>query len=447
MPLSARRLAFNIIKAVAQGAYADVALQRILSKEPHSLDRKLATELAYGCIRRQRTLDTLIDQFATKLAKDQPPDLRIVLQLGFYQLRYLDQIPIPAAIHATVELAKELNLGRLTKVVNGILRQYTRENTQADPLVLPEDEIQKLGIRHSFPDWMVEVWRDQIGLTETDHLCAWLSSTPSLDLRINPLKTSREAVQSALDAAGVQTTVIPNLPQGLRLEGAQGRISDLPGFEAGWWMVQEAGAQLVSHLLHPQPDWTVLDLCAAPGGKTLHLAELMQGRGHIWACDPTASRLRRLDQNLKRLQVDMVQTWQGDGRSLPKTVPPFDAALVDAPCSGLGTLHRHADARWRQSPDRIQELQRLQGELLTSAASHVKSDGILVYATCTLHPDENEQVVHQFLGANPHWNLDPFPEAFNLPCDRGSDSELKLWPHQHHMDGFYMARLRRDPGS
>lgn len=445
MPSSARQLAFNIIKAVSQGAYADVALQRTLSPKDNLLDRKLATELAYGTVRRQRTLDALIDQLATKKAEDQPPDLRLILQLGLYQLRYLDHIPNPAAIHATVELAKQQKLGGLSKVVNGILRRYLRESEQGDPLTLPKNEIARMGLQHSYPNWIIQAWVEQIGSEATDQLCQWLSHSPSIDLRINPRKTSRAEVQAKLAAAQIQSFPLETIPQALRLEGSLGRLPDIPGFEAGWWMVQEAGAQLVSHLLDPQPGWTVLDLCAAPGGKTLHLAELMNGQGVIWACDPTLSRLRRIQQNLKRLAVDMVQVWHGDGRQLPDSMPSFDAALVDAPCSGLGTLHRHADARWRQSIDKIAALSILQLELLTSAAKHVKSGGIIVYATCTLHPAENEHVIEQFLEPHSNWMLEK-PSMSNVASAYYNQQPwIKLWPHQSQLDGFFIARLRHNP--
>lgn len=444
MPFSARRTAFNILKAVAAGAYADVALQRSLSPDLSQSDRSLVTELAYGTIRRQRTLDTLITQLATKPAHRQPPELRWVLQLGLYQLRYLTQIPQSAAIHSAVELAKELKLGGLSKVVNGILRQYQRQSNGGDPLKLPKMTTQRLGIAHSYPDWIIDLWLAQLGEQETQQLCEWMSRPPAIDLRANRLKTTPERLQAQFMAQGIETTPVADLPQALRLLSRPGRLVDLPGFEDGDWMVQDASAQWVSHILDPQPGWQVLDLCAAPGGKTLHLAELMNGQGKIWACDPTQSRLKRIQQNCDRLNIHSVERWHGDGRQLPIDIQDVDAALVDAPCSGFGTLHRHADARWRQTPQAVQQLTQLQLELLSSAASRVKVGGRLVYATCTLHPDENEAVVAHFLSQHPNWTSDPISvqhPAFQFAID--VSGQYKIWPHRHNMDGFFVARLMK----
>lgn len=444
MALSARRTAFNILKAVSSGAYADVALQRYLSSELSQLDRNLVTELAYGTVRRQRTLDALITQFATKPASKQPPELRWILQLGLYQLRYLTQMPQSAAIHSTVELAKEVKLGGLSKVVNGILRQYQRQSQGTDPLRLPADPVQRLGTLYSYPDWIIQLWMEQLGASETQLLCDWMSQSPTLDLRVNLLRASLESVQLDLQTQGIESTPMPGLPQALRLQSKLGRLSALPGFSEGHWMVQDVSAQLVSHFLDPQPNWTILDLCAAPGGKTLHLGELMGAQGQIWACDPTASRLKRIQQNLDRMGREGVTLWQGDGRSLPNNINDLDAVLVDAPCSGLGTLHRHADARWRQTPESVVQLSQLQFELLNSVASSVKQGGRLVYSTCTLHPKENESVIARFIAENEHWVPDPLPSGhFVTQFSTNLPGQYKVWPHRHDMDGFFLARFKK----
>ncbi|HEY9823957.1 MAG TPA: 16S rRNA (cytosine(967)-C(5))-methyltransferase [Stenomitos sp.] len=438
---SARQLAWTALKAVHKGAFADVALDRVLTGPVLSAaDRRLLTELVYGCVRRQRSLDTLIDQLARKPALKQPPDVRAALHLGLYQLRYLQHIPASAAVNTTVDLLKQNRMSGLSGFVNGLLRQYIRLQATQDPLILPSDPIERLGVLHSYPDWIVQVWADSLGLEGAEQLCQFCNQTPHIDLRINPLITERQAVQEAIAQAGITTVPLPALPQALRIVGNPGPIQQLPGYAEGWWTVQDASAQLVGHCLAPELGSTVIDLCAAPGGKTLHLAELMQGTGTIWACDRTASRLRRLRQNLERLHITNVQIWEGDGRNLGSDVPLADALLLDAPCSGLGTLHRHADARWRQSPQTVSELSVLQTELLNAAAHHVKPGGIMVYATCTLHPSENEAQIQSFLETHPLWHLEPpSPTLTEFSTEAGW---LKIWPHQHEMDGFFMARLR-----
>lgn len=322
-----------------------------------------------------------------------------------YQLRYLSQIPTAAAVNTTVDLAKQNRLSGLSGFVNGLLRQYARQAETADPLQLPQEPVPQLGLRHSYPDWIIATWLEALGFAATEKLCLWLNQPPHLDLRINPLKTCRETVALELEAAGIGVQPLPSLPQALRLRGPAGPIQRLPGFAEGWWTVQDSSAQLVSHLLAPAPGETVIDACAAPGGKTTHLAELMRDQGRIWACDRTASRLDKLRQNLARLDLHSIKIWTGDSRQLPQHFAPVDQVLLDAPCSGLGTLHRHPDARWRQTPDSVAQLAQLQTELLEAAAACVKPGGHLVYATCTLHPQENEAVVEHFLHQHPSWAI------------------------------------------
>lgn len=440
-----RQLAFEALREVHRGAYADVALDRVLGKAQLSaLDRGLMTELVYGSVRRLRSLDALIDQLGKKKSHQQPPDLRTILHLGLYQLRYQERIPASAAVNSTVQLAKENGFSALSGVVNGMLRQYIRlaENSN-DPLQLPENPIERLTILHSYPTWIVETWVEQLGLAETEQLCEWMNQSPAIDLRVNPLRTSLEEVETALSKADVLVRRVPHLPQGLRLIGSIGAIQQLPGYREGWWSVQDSSAQLVGHLLDPQPNEVVIDACAAPGGKTTHIAELIGDKGVVWGCDKTASRLRKLKENAERLQLKSIQIRTGDSREAIFPVCGADRVLLDAPCSGLGTLHRRADARWQKTPQTVEELSILQRELLEQVATWVKPGGILVYATCTLHQRENEGVIQPFLDRHPNWQIDPpLPgspaDAFTTP-----PGWVKVWPHRHQMDGFFMVRLRQ----
>ncbi len=438
-----RQLAFIALRDVQKGAYADVALDRVLQKANlQDSDRRLMTELVYGTVRRQRTLDTLIDQIANKKSHQQPPDLRTILHLGLYQLRYQERIPASAAVNTTVELAKENRFSGLAGFVNGLLRQYIRlVERGGDPLQLPENPVERLGIFHSFPDWIIQVWFEQLGFTQTEQLCEWMNQSPAIDLRINPLRTSIEEVEAALQSVGVVVRR-SKLPQALRLIGSAGPIQKLPGFSEGWWTVQDSSAQLVSHLLDPQPGEIVIDACAAPGGKTTHMAELMADKGQIWACDRTSSRLRKLQENSQRLNLQSIQVCTGDSRHFTQFQNIADRVLLDAPCSGLGTLHRHADARWRQTPKSVQELSILQKELLSHTSTFVKHGGVLVYATCTLHPVENEEVISAFLAESPGWQIE-FPNVDLLYSHTTPQGWFKVWPQQQDMDGFFMVRLRK----
>jgi 16S rRNA (cytosine967-C5)-methyltransferase len=329
--------------------------------------------------------------------------------------------------------------------VNGLLRQYVRlAETETDPLQLPDDAITALGISQSYPDWLVDLWLQQLGYNEAEQLGQWFNQVPTIDLRVNRCQTTVETVQAALEQAEIKTQRLERLPWGLRLSQHQGALTELPGYHEGWWSVQDASAQLVGQWVNPQPGETVLDVCAAPGGKATHLAEMMDDRGIVWACDRTPSRLKKVAVNCDRLQLTSVRTHLGDSTHLPQFHGLADRVLVDAPCSGLGTLHRHADARWRQTPETIATLPPLQTALLAEAARCVKAGGMLVYATCTLHPAENEDVVQAFLQQHPNWQIQS--PAMDSGFQPDPEGWLKIWPHRQQMDGFFMVRLVQSRG-
>ncbi len=446
-----RQIAFLALRDInRRGELADVVLDKWLRQANLSdLNRRLTTELVYGTVRRQRSLDTLIDYLAHKKAHQQHPDIRTILHLGFYQVCYLNQIPNSAAVDTTVELVKRNGLSHFSSFVNGILRQYLRlieqnpleeQHSVFSPFQLPENPIEKLGIIYSYPDWLIEFWQNQLGLEETEKLCVWFNQSPSIDLRINPLKTNLEIVETAFKSAGISVNRIPQLPQALRLTGSVGNIHHLPGYDQSWWTIQDSSAQLVSYLLDPQPGEFIIDACAAPGGKTTHIAELIQDQGKVLAIDQAKSRLKKVTENINRLQLQSIQTQVGDLRKLENYNHVADRILLDAPCSGLGTLHRRADSRWRHNPKNIEELSKLQTELLETVQNWVKPGGCLVYSTCTLHPLENEQLIETFLTQHPQWQIE-FPPS-NFPIPPQEKGWIKIWPHQHNMDGFFMVKLR-----
>lgn len=443
--MSSRQLAFLALQDIYENkAYTDVALDRALRQYPSKTkDRGLISDLVYGIVRRRRTLDSLINQIGNKKASRQHPDLRIILHIGLYQLRYLNQIPESAAVNTSVELAKINNLNKLSGVVNGILRTYIRLAQEKDPLILPANSIAKLGVLYSLPDWIIEIFCSQFKLEDVEKLCAYFNKPATHDLRINPLKTTIDEVKNTLLEAGVEIINIPHLPQGLRLKESVGSISRLPGFAQGWFSIQDASAQLVSHLLNPQPGEMIIDACASPGGKTTHIAELMSDKGLIVACEIHEKRLSKIQENVDRLQLKSVKIQEGDSTILSQFKNQADKVLVDVPCSGLGTLHKRPDIRWRQNPDKIRELTDLQEKLLKNAASWVKPGGKLVYATCTLNYAENEGVITDFLKNHPDWQIEsPLDKSFtNFSVT--SNGMIKVLPHHHQMDGFFMVKLTK----
>ena len=418
--LAPRQVAWQVLQAVASGAYADAALERELQRQQlATADRALATELAYGAIRQRRLLDGWLDALGKLPAQRQPPRLRWLLHLGLYQLLFSDRVPASAAVSTTVELAKSGGLARLAPVANALLRSALRRRDGgpasaqgSEPwqgLELPADAAQCLALRRSLPDWLAALLLQWLP-AEAAEAFALASNLPhSVDLRVNPLRASSEQLLTELRAAGLTVEPLPGLPLGLALQGRRGDLRLLPGFAAGQWCVQDRAAQRIASLLAPESGQRVLDACAAPGGKSTHLAELMGDQGEIWAVDRSGARLERLRRNAERLGLNCIRTLAVDALVLASEKPAwigyFDRILLDAPCSGLGTLARHADARWRINPEAIEALVKLQRSLLEAILPLLKPGGRLVYATCTVHPAENCDQVAALLADYPALSL------------------------------------------
>ena len=433
---------------MAAGAYADAALERELARHAQGLgpqDRALATELLYGAVRQRRLLDAWIDAHGRVPAERQPPTLRWLLHVGLYQLLFSERVPAAAAVHTTVGLAKQGGLARLAPVVNGLLRSVLRRRDalaarpgHSDPwlgLTLPADPAQALGLRHSLPAWLAEELAGWLTPERAEAFAQACNRPPSLDLRVNPLRGSREALQAELAAAGVAADPLPECAAGLVLRDRPGDLRHLPGYGAGRWCVQDRAAQRIVPLLDPQPGERVLDACAAPGGKSTQIAEAMADRGEVWAIDRSAARLQRLEANAARLGLTAIRSEAADAIDLaalhPHWLGSFHRVLLDAPCSGLGTLARHADARWRLQPEAIEELVELQQRLLEALLPLLRPGGRLVYATCTVHPRENGERIEALLAAHPGWR-----------CLR----QQQWWPGEGEGDGFYVAVLEAPQG-
>ena len=441
-----RLVAWKVLRSVAAGAFADVALEREFRRYGNRLnaaDRALTTELAYGAVRQRRLLDHWLDYCGALPPQRQPPMLRWLLHLGLYQLLFTHRIPAAVAVSSSVALAKAHGLGRLAAVVNGLLRNVVRCRQRRSAPPLPRRIATRLGVQHSLPDWLADLLLQWLPEGEAMAFAALANRPPHLDLRVNRLRASVGAVQAAWAAVDQPLLPIAMAPQGLQLCQGVGAMAGQPGYSNGHWSVQDRAAQLVAPLLQPQPGHVVVDLCAAPGGKTTHLAELMADQGRIVAVDRSAARLRRLQRNAQRLGLRSIQTLCADGRALPHLHGRADRVLLDAPCSGLGTLARHACARWRLQPAAIAEMQALQQQLLHEALRLLRPGGRLVYATCTVHPGENQERIDSLLKHHPRWRPCPLPEPLARLCGHGT--HLQLWPQRHGCDGFFAVALEAHP--
>ncbi len=404
-----------------------------------SLDQGLYTELVYGTVRMRRNLDYVISLFSSRPLEKISPSVLNVLRSAVYQILYLDRVPDRAAVNEAVKLARFFGHEGLAKFSNGLLRQIARrlgEITYPDPR---SDLALHLGLKYSFPSWIIEHWVDWLGKEETEALCQALNETPKLTIRINTLKTSQADLRRYLEEQGIQSLPGKLAPDVLEVHPAHLVVKD-PALAKGMYYVQDESSALAAHALQVEAGQVVYDLCSAPGGKTTHLAQLMKNQGEILAFDVSERRLQLVEENAKRLGVSVIKAKIGDARenlSLP-TVP---RVLVDAPCSGLGTMGHRPDIRWRKSPEDIVQLAALQKEILGAAANYVSPGGYLLYSTCTLTKDENQDVAKWFLQHNPDFEGASFPDWFPL-------SEEERWmhtffPHRDGLDGFFLAVFRK----
>jgi 16S rRNA (cytosine967-C5)-methyltransferase len=441
-PRSARETALYVLYQVdTRKAFADLQLNRALdigALDPR--DAALATELVNGTLRWRARLDWILGHYVRTGLDTVSPWIRNILRLGLYQIVFLDRVPPHAAVDESVKLARKYGHAGTAGLVNAVLRRLARET---DSLPDPERKVGELplalSLGYSHPQWLVERWLRRLGEEETRALLAADNRPSPLCLRINPLRTDRETVRSALGERGIEAEV-GELSR-LTLRVRQNLVPrDLPEFAAGWIFVQDESETLVGELLAPEPGETVLDICAAPGGKTTQIQEGRGGDGRVIAVDLPRNRLSRIVENIARLDLSGVDVVQADGRNLA-LAHPVDRVLVDAPCSGLGVLSRRADARWRKTEASMRQLLPLQGELLAGGASHVRPGGVLVYSVCSNEPEEGRNQVGKFLKGHPEFVLED--AAAWLPSATVTEGCLLLYPHQHGTDGVFAARMRK----
>lgn len=407
----------------------------------HRLDQKeraLLTELVYGIFRQRAYLDWQIDHFS-KVRYIKAP-VRNILRLGLYQLLFLNKIPPFAAVNTSVELSKEAGGIAASRLVNGLLRTILRQEKEL-PTPDPSDPVSCISVTYSHPAWMVLRWINRWGQEKTVDLCRSNNAVPPMTLRVNLLKTDRNALIDQLKEEGANVTPTPVSPVGIAISGVS--LRSLPSYRQGNFYVQDEGAQLISNLVDPQPGETILDACAAPGGKSTHMAELMQGKGQVVATDIDPERMALVRENIIRLQTPGVLTEKPEDAMAPQR--QYDRILVDVPCSALGILRRIPEGKWRKRPEIIQSYVKIQREILEKTLHHLKVGGRLVYATCSTEPEENEEVVEAFSSTHPELKLEDLSESLP-PAARKYLSEKRYFTtlfNSDRMDRFFAVRWIR----
>ncbi|GAA0205462.1 16S rRNA (cytosine(967)-C(5))-methyltransferase RsmB [Selenomonas dianae] len=435
-----RDLAMQVLQKVhVAGAYANVVLVETLREVQLSeRDRRFLTELVYGVTKAGASLDYMIGRYVADLRKAQPA-IRELLRLGFYQIFCMDRVPPSAACNTAVELAKKHGRRGAESFVNGVLRAALREPERA---AFPDGrDARSLALRTWHPQWMVERWIRTYGYERTEELCRCNNTSAPLSMRVNTLRTNRDALMEQLAAAGAQVRASAWVPDGIVLD-AHGALDELAALREGLAQVQDESSMLVAHILGAEPGMTVIDACAAPGGKTTHIAQRMENRGRILAFDIYEEKIRRIERNAKRLGISIIEAHLSDACEIGAVYAgQADRVLVDAPCSGLGVLRRKPDARWKKSARDAKTLPSLQHAILESAAQTVKKGGVLVYSTCTMEECENAAVVNAFLETHTDFALEETGRF--LPVQKTAERMVQIMPEADGPDGFFIARMRR----
>ncbi len=422
---TSRQIALKILYEIDfKEAYSNLALKEGLKySELSAVDKGFVTQLVYGVISRKRTLDCVISRFSTvKLSKISDYVLEI-LRMGIYQMLFMDRVPDSAAVNESVKLAQKY-VYRSKGFINGILRSVAREKQNITFLNLAD--------KYSYPDFLVKMWSDDFGEERAKHILKSLNCVPQMNIRVNTLKTTREDLIKELEKSGIEAKADELYENSIAVRKMDIASSEL--FKNGFFTVQDTAAQLSSAVLAPKSGTRVLDMCAAPGGKTTHMAEIMNNDGEIVALDIYEHKTQLIKENAKRLGIDIIKAKVWDTEIFcDEYSEKFDFVLADVPCSGLGIIRRKPDIKWNACPG--EELYNIQKNILDNASKYVKPKGFIVYSTCTLNKDENEKRIEKFL--KEHKNFELVSEKI---CPKGYRT---FYPDVDGTDGFFICKLRK----
>ena len=435
---NARECALSVLVACRRnGAWADAALKAQLGKCALSAqDAALCSRIVYGVMQNELLLNWYLSAYCTQKLDHLQPPLADILRIGAYQILFLDKVPDHAAVSESVELCRTNGRSAASGLVNAVLRKVAQN--KAHPPALPQDTLARLSIAYSHPQWLVKKLVSLLGVEEAERFLRIDNEAAPMTVQVNPLKTDADALARELAGDGVKAVPHGWVPDCFELSGT-GDLTTLTAFYQGRFTVQDAAAKLVTYAAGFEKGQDVLDVCAAPGGKSFAAAFAMENEGHILSCDLHENKLRRIREGAQHLGVTCIETACADGRVFREEwAGRFDTVICDVPCSGLGIIRKKPDIRYKD-PSELKALPDIQRAILENSARYVRPGGVLVYSTCTVLPEENENVTEAFLAAHPEFIY----EEFSLPNGEAAPGYLTLWPQRNGTDGFYLSRMRR----
>lgn len=430
--VNVRELALGVLLSVTRdGEFSHIALKATLDKYQYlsKQERSFLTRLCEGTLERMLWIDYVINHFSKVPVNKLKPVIRTILRSSVYELKFMDAVPAGATINEAVKLADKKGFHNLKGFVNGVLRNISRGLEDVELPDRETDPAAYLSVAYSMPEWIVREWLDVYGSTKTQEILASFLTEGPTSIRVNTLRTDRDTLMKRLKEEGASVTEQEEGARGLYLSGFDS-LNALSSFREGLFYVQDASSMLVAELAAPKPGDYVLDVCAAPGGKSMHMAELLQGTGMVEARDLTPYKAGLLEENIHRCGISNVRAVVADARVFrPEDVNKADIVLADLPCSGLGVIGKKTDIKYKMTPEKQRELCMLQREILHTVCSYVKPGGTLLYSTCTIHREENEENVAWFIKEHPQ---------FTLKVQR------QILPAEGRRDGFFLARLVKE---
>jgi 16S rRNA (cytosine967-C5)-methyltransferase len=442
-----RELALKILYDINEkGAYSNISLNKHLeSMELKSLDKGFITELVYGTLKWRLSIDWVIEQFSSVKIKKISPWILNILRLGVYQLLYTNKIPESAACNESVNLSKKFGHAASSRYVNGVLRGIARKRNEIKYPDEEKENIKYLSVKYSHPEWMIKGWVHRFGKEFTKNLLDSNNGIPELTIRVNLLKTSKESLIEELRKENIECESGKYSSEALVLKNSSS-ISRLESFKRGLFQVQDESSMLVARILDPKPEELVMDVCSAPGGKSTHIAELMQNKGTVIARDVHEHKIKIINEAASRLGLNIIKAEIFDATGVDnEKINKADRVLVDAPCTGLGIIRRKPDIKWARNQADRTEIVKLQKKILDASSKYVKPGGLLVYSTCTIEPEENEEVVKEFLRNNSEFEAvditGMLPEKLRKPT--AAEGYVQLYPNVDGVDGFFISKMMR----
>lgn len=444
MKKNARDLAVKILHEINEkDAYSNISISRNVNNKLSVIDESFLRELVYGVLENKLFIDWIINEFSKIKLKKIKPIVKEILRIGIYQIMFMDKVPDGVAVNESVKLAKKYSHKGVYGFVNGLLRNVIRNKNNINLPDKDKNPIEYLSIKYSHPKWMIEQWIQEFGYQFTEELCIANNMKPKLNIRVNTLKINRNELINILRKKGLEVEKTRHAKDGIIIDNPV-RITQLDEFKAGLFQIQDESSMLVAQILNPKEDSLVIDVCSAPGGKTTHIAQKMNNKGKVIARDIHQHKLRLVKENAKRLGIDIIETEIYNALTLDeKLIGKADYCLVDAPCSGLGLIRRKPDIKWKKSKDDINEITKLQYEILLNSSKYLKKNGILVYSTCTIEKEENIKLINRFLNENPEFSLIGFSSLIQNSEEMPSAETgyIEIYPNIYDMDGFFIAKM------